>query len=281
MTLFRSSLFLFIMLIIQSCSPALVATPTLEQPDPALPTSTLVQVSAVPSTPTTEVLDPTPMPVFEPPTGFKEYQDSIIGVSVFVPENWVVIEADPGRLAYLQSYPEYKYIGGEAFQPSDTKCDLNIRPPGSSIDELIQQWTSDSFTTIISNKETILYSGQPGIRIELDSRGRSISVLAEINERVVVLTCFGELAPFDQIASSLNAVSAPAADPTPTASSTSSCALRNDWYEYIVTTGDTLFNISQRAGSSVDEMVLANCLDDPSRISIGQKLYVPNPIPDA
>jgi hypothetical protein len=28
----------------------------------------------------------------------------------------------------------------------------------------------------------------------------SISLFTEVNERVVVLTCFGELAPFDQIA---------------------------------------------------------------------------------
>jgi hypothetical protein len=35
--------------------------------------------------------------------------------------------------------------------------------------------------------------------------GRSLSLITEINERVVVLTCFGELEPFDQIATTLSA----------------------------------------------------------------------------
>jgi hypothetical protein len=35
--------------------------------------------------------------------------------------------------------------------------------------------------------------------------GRSLSLVTEINERAVVLTCFGELAPFDEIAVTLGA----------------------------------------------------------------------------
>jgi hypothetical protein len=35
--------------------------------------------------------------------------------------------------------------------------------------------------------------------------GRSLSLVTEINERVVVLICFGELAPFDEIAVTLGA----------------------------------------------------------------------------
>jgi hypothetical protein len=33
--------------------------------------------------------------------------------------------------------------------------------------------------------------------------GRSLSLVTEISERAVVLTCFGELAPFDEIAVTL------------------------------------------------------------------------------
>ena len=33
--------------------------------------------------------------------------------------------------------------------------------------------------------------------------GRSLSLVTEVNERAVVLTCFGELAPFDEIAVTL------------------------------------------------------------------------------
>ena len=35
--------------------------------------------------------------------------------------------------------------------------------------------------------------------------GRFLSLVAEVNERVVRLTCFGELAPFDEIAVTLDA----------------------------------------------------------------------------
>jgi heat shock protein HslJ/LysM repeat protein len=76
-----------------------------------------------------------------------------------------------------------------------------------------------------------------------------------------------------------SAAPAPDMDPTPTASSTSACAVRTDWFEHTVVHGDTLFNIAQRSGSSVDELAAANCLADASQIFVGQTLYVPNPIP--
>jgi hypothetical protein len=108
---------LLAMLFIQSCRADPVVTPMLEQPSP------------VPSTPTVENIEPLPSPTFEPPAGFKPYQDPVVGVSVFVPENLVITGVIPGQYAALQSYPEDKYIGGEGFYPGDTKCDLTIRPP--------------------------------------------------------------------------------------------------------------------------------------------------------
>jgi len=66
--------------------------------------------------------------------------------------------------------------------------------------DLIEQWKSDSFPTIVSEEEIALQSGQPGIKIELESMGLSVSVITEINERVVVLTCFGDFTLFDELA---------------------------------------------------------------------------------
>jgi LysM repeat protein len=45
-----------------------------------------------------------------------------------------------------------------------------------------------------------------------------------------------------------------------------------------VVRGDTLFNIARRASSSVDALTAANCLNDPTQISRGQTIYVPNEI---
>jgi peptidyl-Lys metalloendopeptidase len=141
----------------------------------------------------------------EPPAGFKQYQDSVTGVSIYMPESWVVIEVIPGESAILQSYPEDKYVGGEPFEPGDTKCDLTIRPSDIDVVSHMQQLKSDPTITVISEQEIVLQSGKPGIRLEVDSMGRSLSLIAEVNERVVVLTCFGELEPFDEIAVTIGA----------------------------------------------------------------------------
>jgi hypothetical protein len=170
-----------------------VTTPTATQPRPPSPT------------PATAVTPVAPSPATEPPAGFKPYQDAVAGVSVYVPESWVVTGVVPGQFVILQSYPETKYVGGEALKQGDTKCDLTIRPPGISVADFVQQMRTNSAITIVSDDELILASGQPGIRMELESMGRSLSLITEVYERVVVLTCFGELAPFDEIAVTLGA----------------------------------------------------------------------------
>jgi len=142
---------------------------------------------------------------FEPPAGFKQYQDSVTGVSIYVPEGWVVTGIVPGEHAILQSYPEDKYAGGGGQHPGDTKCDLSIRPPDVSLADAGEALRSDSLATIVSEQEIILQSGEPGIRREVESMGPSISVYTEVNERAVLLTCFGEFALFDQIALTLGA----------------------------------------------------------------------------
>jgi hypothetical protein len=129
----------------------------------------------------------------------------MVGVSVFLPESWAVTQVFPGQSAILQSYSETKYVGGEALDPADTKCDLTIRPPDVDVTSYIQQLRSNSTVTIVSEDEIVLQSGRPSIRIEAESMGRTISLVTSINERVVVLTCFGKLTPFDEFAVTLRA----------------------------------------------------------------------------
>jgi len=133
----------------------------------------------------------TSSPPVDPAVAIKQYRDSETGVSVLVPADWVVTGIVPGQRATLQSY--------------DTKCDLSIRPPDISAVDYVQQTKSNSAITTVSEDEIIPQSGKPGTRIELESMGRSLLLITEIDERVVVLTCFGELAPFDQIAVTLGA----------------------------------------------------------------------------
>lgn len=147
---------------------------------------------------------PTLPPTFAPPAGFKEYQDTEAGVSLYIPESWIVSSVTPGQFAIFQSYPTDKYVGGEGFEPGDTKCDLSIRSEGESAEGLIQQWKSDSMTTIVSEGTFTLQTGLMGQQFVIDSMGRATVFLTEINQRIVLLTCFGDFSPVDEIATTLN-----------------------------------------------------------------------------
>jgi hypothetical protein len=142
----------------------------------------------------------------EPSPGFKPYLDEMAGIAVLVPNRWVWNQVIPGKSAILQSYPEGKYIGGETFQPLDMKCDFTIHPPSTVLNSQLQIIKSDTMATIISESELIFLSGENGIRLELDSMGRSLLIIAEVNARVVTLTCFGDLTGFDEIAVTLHSV---------------------------------------------------------------------------
>lgn len=65
-----------------------------------------------------------------------------------------------------------------------------------------------------------------------------------------------------------------------TSGGTTACVIRTDWQIYTVVSGDTLSSIARRANSTVNQLASANCISDPSRISVGQSLRVPaQPIP--
>lgn len=168
--------------------------------------ATSSQQSPVPPKATEEVPPPTEAPAFEPPAGFKEYRAESIGVLVYIPETWIEHTVVEGEYVILQSYPKDKYVGGEGLEPGDTKCDLGLRPEGESMTSLIDQWKSDSMATILSEGEIILGSGEPAIRVELDSMGRSNVVITEIGSRVVTLGCFGEFSQFDVIAGTIRSI---------------------------------------------------------------------------
>ncbi len=63
---------------------------------------------------------------------------------------------------------------------------------------------------------------------------------------------------------------------TPQPTSAPACTPRTAWPTLTVSPGDTLFGIALRVGSTVDELVAANCLGNANTITVGQRLYVPN-----
>ena len=58
-------------------------------------------------------------PIYEAAEDFKHYMDTETGVAIDLPGNWVVTGIVPGQRATLQSYPENKYIGGEALSAGE------------------------------------------------------------------------------------------------------------------------------------------------------------------
>ena len=44
---------------------------------------------------------------------------------------------------------------------------------------------------------------------------------------------------------------------------------------YVVRSGDTLWKIAKRYGSTVDDIVRVNGIENPDRINVGEKIYIP------
>lgn len=60
-----------------------------------------------------------------------------------------------------------------------------------------------------------------------------------------------------------------------TTGSLPNCFIRTDWFIYTVAAGDTLGQIAQRINSTINELVLGNCLGNPELIFVGQQLRLP------
>jgi hypothetical protein len=62
-----------------------------------------------------------------------------------------------------------------------------------------------TFSYINHGEEVVLGSGLIGQRFIIESMGRSMTLLTEINNRAVVLTCFGDFTQVNDIASTISA----------------------------------------------------------------------------
>jgi len=149
---------------------------------------------------------PTPTATAAPriPDGWFRYVDPETGISLALPETWVVDAPEPpGTVTIVQSFAQDKYVGGEPFQPGDTKCDLWIHPHKTRTETLIERYETDPNVTVISQEEVVLDSGSVGTRTEANAMGPSVSMITEVNRRAVTFVCYGDLTPFDDIAVTL------------------------------------------------------------------------------
>lgn len=66
---------------------------------------------------------------------------------------------------------------------------------------------------------------------------------------------------------------------TPQPATLAACPAPDGWFIYIVQPGDTLTDIAARTSSTVQELIVRNCLPDGDAINVGQGLYVPVQMP--
>lgn len=69
----------------------------------------------------------------------------------------------------------------------------------------------------------------------------------------------------------------PTLPPSPTSlpPTATACVRYSSWPVYTVVAGDTLGSIAQRAGTTIAQLAVANCLADTNLIYVGQQLFVP------
>jgi len=105
----------------------------------------------------------------------------------------------------LQSFAPSEFAAG-GIPPGETKCDMRILPSGSRIaDEIRAARVNGPDTTVLSDTEIALASGVPAVRIESDiSVGPMVSFFTTVQERVVVLSCFGDFRQVDEIGSTID-----------------------------------------------------------------------------
>ena len=97
----------------------------------------------------------------------------------------------------------------------------------------------------------------------------------EADTRVPTRAPIGQVVPTATTASVTFPTSTPSLMPTVIYTNIPPCALRTDWPQYGVVSGDTLSGIAFRAGTTTEVLVAANCLNNADDLSIGQRLYVP------
>jgi len=208
-TIITSAALLLVSVLLGSCNlPASTVAPEPTATHLAEPSQTALPATSVPPSPTSEP-SPSPVPPFSLPSGYRDYTDQPTGVIISIPDSWTVTGIQEGRFAILQSYPDGKYIGGGPREAGDTKCDLNLDPDLSGPEYLKAAWENNNITTLLAESTLTLAGGETSSRYEIDSLGRSNLILAELEGRLVTLTCFGELSGFDSIAETLRIAPTP------------------------------------------------------------------------
>ena len=142
--------------------------------------------------------------------GIITFTDSASGISLDYPEGWIMDQVRGGtRSPSVFVFTNYFHIPAlmDKIPPDETAVYLTILQPNLEatlpglIDSYKQQWAAEG-STILTEENVTLASGQPGTAILLDSYlGRQYYYLfTAAGEKLIFIEAIGDLAPVPAIA---------------------------------------------------------------------------------
>lgn len=145
--------------------------------------------------------------------GIVTFTDSVSGISLDYPEGWIMDQVRGGtRSPSVFVFTNYDHIPSvmDAIPADTTAVYLTVLKPNPDatlpglVDSYKQQWLTEG-STILTEEDVILASGQPGKAFLLDSYlGRQIYYLiTAVGETPVVVEGNGDLAPVAAVALSV------------------------------------------------------------------------------
>lgn len=170
--------------------------------------------------------------------------------------------------AYSTLTPTPRTCGGFVLPDASVTC--------AQVGERTQRLAAQGQVTLRDEGVTLVFNDTVDV-LRDDSR-----LLVTLLQGSATLSAQGRthiLAPGDTVSLALVQASRTPGDPVQDAAtalpSATDCAPREDWALYTVQPGDTLTAIAQRHDLTLTEIAAANCVDDPSRLQVGQVLRVP------
>ncbi len=158
-------------------------------------------------------------------------------------------------------------ISGEGWQPGDIVY-VGLAAPGSSSPELDLTTVVVAGTVDQAGRFVAMFWIPPDDRWA-DPAGVTIVAQSLVTGQTAAMPFRVTAMPTPTPTETATPTVTTTPTPTPTP-----CVPRLDWPIYIVRPGDTLFSLARVTGSTVDELMRANCLFD-ERIYAGQALRVP------
>ena len=130
------------------------------------------------------------------------YRNTLVGFELNYPVGWLIDEAGDTDILWSQRLTG---PGTEGIPGDIVKIDISSEPNTTmTLEELVaRQKQGIAGDQILSEEELELASGLRAVRMQVSALGDSVTLMAVVNGHPVVLTGFGDLSRFDEVARTL------------------------------------------------------------------------------